>query len=321
MSEQEPRTLLDEKLRRTLRTLSDMYTDIQAERVALENRLRQGEFTDEFAEFARKRAEALRKDEERLKKLLEKNLKQSILWTEWLQHVKGVGPTLAGKLLSLIDFEKAKHISSIWKYFGLAVVGGRIQKKVRGQATGFNPEAKKLYYLLGESFVRTATRGGKGGYRKLYEKFKEVELQKAEYTITVRDLLRDINKGVTTHYGTIIEGLSTSGSPLIGKALTTDVVKKLKGLPEGAKITLRRSNKHIDMRARRKTVKVFLGHVFTVYHWLANNIPVVHYAAKYLRDQGQDYIYLPVLDKPEKPVWWKMLAEEYRGMGLRPIEI
>jgi len=313
-------TLLDERLKRTLRVLADMYDDVQQERIAIENRLRQGEFVDEFAEFARKRAEALRKDEEKCKRLLEKSLKQSILWTEWLQHVKGVGPTLAGKLLAMIDFSKAKHIGSIWKYFGLAVIGGKIQKKVRGQATGFNPEAKRLYYLLSESFVRVAAKGGKGGYRKLYEKFKEAEIQKAEYTITVRDLLRDINKGITTHYGTIIEDVRSEPT-FVGKALTTDIVRKLKELPEGAEITLRRTNKHIDMRARRKTVKVFLGHTFIVYHWLANNIPVVHYAGQHLREKGQNYIYMPVIDKPERPVWWKALAEEYRGMGLRPIEI
>jgi len=320
MAKQEPRVLLDKRLRETLRTLSDMYNDIQAERIAVENRLRQGEFVEKFIEFARKRVEALRKDEEKCKRLLEKNLKQSALWTEWLQHVKGVGPTLAGKLLAMIDFKKAKHISSIWKYFGLAVIGGRIQRKERGKTTDFNPEAKKLYYLLSESFVRVAAKGKKGGYRKLYEKFKEAEIQKAEYTITVRDLLRDINKGITTHYGTIIEDVDTEFD-FIGEILCVDIVKKLKKLPEETVVTLRRRNKHIDMRARRKTVKVFLGHTFIVYHWLANNIPAVHYAGQYLREKGQDYIYMPVIDKPEKPVWWKALAEEYRGIGLRPIEI
>jgi len=44
------------------------------------------------------------------------------IYTEYLKDVKGIGPAIAGVLISEIDIERSKHPSSIWKYAGLDVV-------------------------------------------------------------------------------------------------------------------------------------------------------------------------------------------------------
>lgn len=46
-------------------------------------------------------------------------LEDQPIWTEYLRDVKGVGPAMAGVLISEIDIHKARYPSSLWAYFGL----------------------------------------------------------------------------------------------------------------------------------------------------------------------------------------------------------
>jgi hypothetical protein len=45
------------------------------------------------------------------------------IYTEFLEGVKGVGPAMAGVIISEIDITKDRYPSSIWRYAGLDVVG------------------------------------------------------------------------------------------------------------------------------------------------------------------------------------------------------
>lgn len=55
-------------------------------------------------------------------KRLEKALATDPFYEHWLKHVRGIGPAMAGVLLSELDPHKAKYVSSFWKYCGLDVV-------------------------------------------------------------------------------------------------------------------------------------------------------------------------------------------------------
>lgn len=100
-------------------------------------------------------------------------LEEHVIYTGWLKEVKGVGPALAGVLISELDPHKAPYPSSFWKYAGLDVAQdgqGRSRKKEHlidaeytdrngEQATRksitFNPFLKtKLTGVLGPSFLR-----------------------------------------------------------------------------------------------------------------------------------------------------------------------
>lgn len=114
-------------------------------------------------------------------------LKEYPIFTQFLDGVKGVGPAMAGVIVSEIDITKARYPSSLWAYTGLDVAGngeGRSRKKEHlveceyidkegNPATRvgitFNPFLKtKLVGVLGSSFLRA----GEGPYSKAYYDYK-----------------------------------------------------------------------------------------------------------------------------------------------------
>ncbi len=73
---------------------------------------------------------------EKLEKSITKELKVWVeehpLWDAWLAKVPGVGPAMAGVLLSEIDINRAKYPSSLWQLAGLDVAkDGRGRQKFR----------------------------------------------------------------------------------------------------------------------------------------------------------------------------------------------
>ena len=108
------------------------------------------------------------------------------IYADYLLGVSGIGPAMAGVLISEIDITVAKYASSIWAYAGLDVGGdgrGRSRRKehlVVRQYTNtdgeeaerdsitFNPFLKtKLIGVLGPSFLRAG-----GHYADIYRAYK-----------------------------------------------------------------------------------------------------------------------------------------------------
>jgi hypothetical protein len=132
------------------------------------------------------------------------------LWGEFLEGIKGIGPAMAGVMLSEIDISKARYPSSLWKYAGLDVAedgAGRSrreehlilveytdkhgEKKTRRSIT-FNPWLKSKLFLLGDLFVKHRT----PGYREIYDNYKN-RLEHHERYGTHRDGEMDGRKMVT----------------------------------------------------------------------------------------------------------------------------
>ncbi len=114
-------------------------------------------------------------------------LKDYPVYEQFLEGIKGIGPAMAGVILSEIDIEKARHPSSLWKYAGLDVgpdgrgrskraehlVDCEYTSKAGEDATRksitFNPFLKtKLVGVLATSFIRV----GENKYRTIYENYK-----------------------------------------------------------------------------------------------------------------------------------------------------
>jgi len=129
-------------------------------------------------------------DEERQIKFLKKLLEDIPIYNSFLKEVKGVGPQMAGVIISEFDITKAKYVSSLWKYAGLDVVvtadgevmGRRMSKKCckvieyiakSGEkkerlSLTYNPFLKsKLLGVLAKSFIKL-----KSPYRKFYDDYK-----------------------------------------------------------------------------------------------------------------------------------------------------
>lgn len=108
------------------------------------------------------------------------------IYSEYLLHVKGVGPAMAGVIISEIDIHNAEYSSSLWKYAGLDTIdgAGRSRKKEHlikvkyidkegkekeRDSITFNPFLKtKLTGVLGPSFIKILD----NPYRKVYDDYK-----------------------------------------------------------------------------------------------------------------------------------------------------
>lgn len=114
-------------------------------------------------------------------------LKDYPVYSQFLSGVRGIGPAMAGVIVSEIDITKAKYSSSLWAYAGLDVAPdgtGRSRKEgslVKKEYTNkkgetaerlsitFNPFLKtKLMGVLAGSFLRSNNER----YRKIYDDYK-----------------------------------------------------------------------------------------------------------------------------------------------------
>lgn len=109
----------------------------------------------------------------------------------WAKANKGVGPVIAAGIISRIDIHKAEHPSSIWRYAGLAPG----QKRKKGQLVDWNPDLKRICWLLGESFVKVSGYND-AVYAKLYLSHKAKEQAQNEnghYTALAAEILATKN--------------------------------------------------------------------------------------------------------------------------------
>lgn len=88
-----------------------------------------------------------------------------------IQHmieVKGVGPLLAAKVVSMIDIERASTVSALWRYCGYAVINGEREKLVKGEKSHYNTRLKTTCYLVATSFLKS-----RSPYRDVYDSARE----------------------------------------------------------------------------------------------------------------------------------------------------
>ena len=114
---------------------------------------------------------------------------QEDIWKRFLVHVKGIGPLMAGCIISELDIHKARHVSSFWKYCGMDVVEVNGEMQGRGKKEGhlvdweytdkngdvkirkgitYNPFIKsKLLGVVGDLFIKLNSQ-----YKKVYTDYK-----------------------------------------------------------------------------------------------------------------------------------------------------
>lgn len=145
------------------------------------------------------------KEEDRMFKRLEKGvLEEYPIYTDFFKGVKGIGPAMAGVMISEIDISRADYSSSLWKYAGLDVAedgkgrsrraehlveteykakDGKMKTKM---GITFNPLLKtKLVGVLGPSFLRFGRDVKKGPithpYARLYYDYRNRLENHADY--------------------------------------------------------------------------------------------------------------------------------------------
>jgi hypothetical protein len=78
------------------------------------------------------------------------------IFTEYLKDVRGIGPAMAGVLISEIDIEKCQYPSSLWKYCGLDVVAewtlDRVVALVNPDKIPHKFPEKRPFYIFKDQF-------------------------------------------------------------------------------------------------------------------------------------------------------------------------
>lgn len=122
--------------------------------------------------------------EQSLAKQLAKVVEAFPIWTDWMEGVRGCGPTMAAVIISHLDIHRARYPSSVWRYAGLDVTPegrGRSRRKAEMGTTtytdpktgevkekktlGYNPFLKtKLMGVLADSMIKSNSQ-----YRVVYD--------------------------------------------------------------------------------------------------------------------------------------------------------
>jgi hypothetical protein len=229
----EPLSRLRRDLRKTMdpmsprqaRALVDAFYAVQDFRIQANNQRKQAAAGGEAHKVIDWLAESLR--------LLEDNVERALaVYTAtektgmglWLRSIVGIGPVLAASLLAHVDVTRQPTVGHLWSFAGL----NPDAKWKRGEKRPWNASLKVTCWKIANSFV--TTKGHPGSYYgPLYDRRKAYEIERN---------LAGYNRALAT------ERLAANSDDDRAAAW------KLGQLPPA----------HIEARARRWTVKLFLAH-------------------------------------------------------------
>lgn len=152
----------------------------------------------------------------------------------WMRATKGVGPVIAAGFLANLDINKAQTVGDFWAVCGLVPFKDR---RKRGEKSNWSPSLKRLCWILGESFKKLKPDDQDAYYRQVYDarkKYEQVKNEAGAYADQAANALTVKKFGDDT------------------KAKTFYTAGKL---PPG----------HIDRRAARYAVKLWLAHLHEVW--------------------------------------------------------
>jgi len=244
-----------------VRYLVDTYYQIQEQRKRAANQVRAAGEAGEPNELVNWIFDTFKRVEYYIKKTLDTYTDSHPIGV-WSKSIHGIGPVISAGLLAHIDIEKAPTAGAIWRYAGLDPTA----KWEKGQVRPWNARLKTLCWKVGENFQR-AYNNPKDIYGKIYRKRKEYEWKKnmaGDYAMQAEEKLKEYNIGKNTdayrHYSgqydpsqvvknwSIEQGIPNTESgpklPLVGKGYGVRM------LPPA----------HINERAKRYAVKLFLAH-------------------------------------------------------------
>lgn len=210
----------------TARYLVDYYYIAQDDRIRFNNQTRTMKSSGEAVDLIH----ALAVQSENIEKIVAKALDDYSInhkMGPWMRNIFGIGPVISAGILAHIDINKAPTAGHIWSFAGLDPT--KVWEK--GEKRPFNASLKLLCWKIGQSFMKFSN-NEKCFYGKLYRERKQLEIQR---------------------------NMSGHNRELAAKILATKKWKDnvtSQALKEG-----RLSDGHIDARARRYAVKIFLSHL------------------------------------------------------------
>lgn len=125
---------------------------------------------EDKAYFEKLGKELMKLEKDALKEV-QRELNTYPIYTKYLKNICGVGPTMAGVLVSEFDIHKATTVSKMWSFAGLNVIDGKAPKPKKGEKLPYNSWLRsKLVGVLADIFIKM---GEKCEYSKLYYNYKQ----------------------------------------------------------------------------------------------------------------------------------------------------
>jgi hypothetical protein len=161
-----------------LTLVTRQFFSIQQQRVAMNNRLAAYARLGYDATMAHEIYAGLVGLEKDAGKLVAKMLKLEPIYTAYLKRIMGVGPGIAGLLISEIgDPSRFETISALWSYSGLDVQDGAARKRRKGEVANWNAKLRMVCVgRLVPQFIKLKGRGAFG--RMLYDRYKAYYLER-----------------------------------------------------------------------------------------------------------------------------------------------
>jgi len=234
----------------TLTNLSRTYYATQTHRIKAGNRIKMNVrdklLTTRDAGLLNAHLDiALRMFEDSIKEEMMIALEDVPMWTEWFKHIRGIGVVLAGGIIGeMSNIARFEHISNLWSWAGYGIHNGKADRRTKGEKTHWNPNMKVLGWKVGQQFIKQG-----GWFREQYDQFKIEEQAKNTGWVVELDAKEMIGFKVWTEDGT-------------GKNITKENVKAIIKGVEDDHIRIHRTDGHVNTRASRRNIKLFLGLTF-----------------------------------------------------------
>ena len=234
--ELEPFVRLDKDLKKAATTLTpdearylvDAYYQIQGYRIRFGNQIRALSESGEPHDLIRWMYSNTEGLEKNIQSALDKYSKSNVVG-KWARSIIGIGPVLAAGLLAHIDITKAPTVGHIWSFAGL----NPNASWEKGQKRPWNAELKVICWKIGESFVKVQN-NERDVYGKLYVARKAQEQERNAAGAFAEQAALLVKK--------------------VGKETEAYKAYSQGKLPPA----------HINERAKRYAVKMFLSHL----HWV-----------------------------------------------------
>lgn len=242
--------VVDKELRLIARRLPDReaaylckhYFDIQRRRIAATNQCAAASKRDEPTEFASALSQQYSAVEAWIKTVLDIYTERHHLGGV-IRSVYGIGPVIAAAVLSTVDFARITSVSQVWRRAGLDPTADRLEP---GKPRVWVWALKQACFFAGQSFVRFSG-NPQSYYGRWYRYFKADELARNENGRYAAVAAEKLARAARSAEGEYARSIWAAG-----------------------KLTAA----HLDRRAQRRTVKLWLGHVATVCHQLATGEPL-----------------------------------------------
>ena len=106
---------------------------------------------------------------------MEKLVKTEPIYINFLKSVRGIGELLSAQLIKVFgDCSQYDTVSRLWAHAGQSVVNGKAPKRMKGVPVKYNPDIKKLTWVVSDCLMKS----NKGYYRGIYDSEKEKQLNR-----------------------------------------------------------------------------------------------------------------------------------------------